>query len=264
MRLTKGSAWALAALITLVSAVFQRMTGPTYPIRGKAVVSGAEIRYRLPRSADNDRDCAISIRVPEASVTGRLAYRRFRTDDPWTDVTLERRGDTLTASLPRQPAAGKLAYSVHLGPPENAVSLTGASPVVIRFKGPVPASVLIVHIIVMFASLFFSAMAGIAALGKSLNPRKYAMTAAALMIAGGFILGPLVQKYAFGVFWAGFPLGTDLTDNKTLISIGAWIAALVAGRKGRPARGWVLAASLITLFINLIPHSLMGSEHKYL
>jgi hypothetical protein len=41
-----------------------------------------------------------------------------------------------------------------------------------------------------------------------------------------------------------------------------WIAALVAGRKGRPARGWVVAASAVTLFINLIPHSLFGSEFK--
>jgi hypothetical protein len=43
----------------------------------------------------------------------------------------------------------------------------------------------------------------------------------------------------------------------------AWIAALIAGRKGKPARGWVLAASVITLLINMIPHSLLGSELKY-
>jgi hypothetical protein len=85
----------------------------------------------------------------------------------------------------------------------------------------------------------------------------------ALLFAGGFVLGPLVQKFAFGVAWAGFPAGSDLTDNKTLIAFLFWIVALVAGRKGRPARPFVIAASLVTLLIFLIPHSLRGSELDY-
>jgi hypothetical protein len=64
---------------------------------------------------------------------------------------------------------------------------------------------------------------------------------------------------AFGVFWSGFPLGHDLTDTKTLLIMIAWIAALASGRKTRPKRGWVLAASIITLIIYFIPHSLWGS-----
>jgi hypothetical protein len=72
-----------------------------------------------------------------------------------------------------------------------------------------------------------------------------------------------MQKFAFGVAWSGFPLGMDLTDNKTLIAFLFWIVALIAGRKGKPARPFVLAASLVTLLIFLIPHSLRGSELDY-
>jgi hypothetical protein len=43
----------------------------------------------------------------------------------------------------------------------------------------------------------------------------------------------------------------------------AWVVALVAGRGGRKNRGWVLAASVVTLIVFLIPHSLLGSELKY-
>jgi hypothetical protein len=264
MRMTRGRAWTLAVVVTLASAIFQRITGPSYPSRGKAALSGTDIRYRLPRSADNSRDCEISVRVPDVGLMGRVSYRRYRTEGDWTDVPLERRGDHLAASLPRQPAAGKLAYRVFIGAPGNEVSLTGDVPVVIRFKRSVPAAIIIFHVLVMFSALLFSAMAGISSLGRTGSPRKYAARAAAFLFIGGFILGPIVQKIAFGVYWAGFPFGTDLTDNKTLISMIVWIAALVAGRKGKEARGWVFAASLITLFINLIPHSLMGSEHKYL
>ena len=259
----KGLSWTLAVVITLASAFYQRTTGPSRPVRGKASVGGSEIAYRLPRSAANDRDCEISIGVADPAVTGALLYRRFRTEDPWTRTGLERRGDRLVAFLPRQPAAGKLAYRVVLDAGGRETGLAGEAPVVIRFRGPVPPIVLIVHILVMFASLLFAAMAGITALDRKRNPRGFALAAAGLLFAGGLILGPIVQKYAFGVYWSGFPFGTDLTDNKTLVSMAVWIAALLAGRRGGPARGWVLAASAVTLLINLIPHSLFGSELKY-
>jgi len=144
-----------------------------------------------------------------------------------------------------------------------ATIVTGENAVVIRFKDPVPTWLLIPHILVMFAGMLFSTAAGLAALDKTKNPRRFALTAAILLIFGGFVLGPLVQKYAFGVLWSGFPFGLDLTDNKTLISLLFWVAALIAGRKGKPARPFVLAASLVTLLIYLIPHSLLGSQLDY-
>ena len=256
----KGLSWTLAVVLTLATAVYQRRTGPSYPMRGKVFVGRSEIGYRLPRSADNDRDCEVSVGVADPAVTGTLLYRRFKTNDAWIRTGLERRGDRLVAFLPRQPAAGKLAYRIILESGGLEAPLAGEAPIVIRFKGPVPTAVLLIHILVMFASMLFAAMAGITALDRKRHPRAFALAAAGFFFAGGLILGPIVQKYAFGVFWSGFPFGTDLTDNKTLFAMAIWIAALVAGRKGRPARRWVVAASAVTLFINLIPHSLFGSE----
>jgi hypothetical protein len=115
----------------------------------------------------------------------------------------------------------------------------------------------------MFAGMLFAAAAGLAALDKKRNPRRFVLWTVGLLFVGGFVLGPLMQKFAFGVAWAGFPLATDLTDNKTLVAFLFWIIALAAGRKGRPARPFVIAASLVTLLAFLIPHSLLGSELDY-
>jgi hypothetical protein len=115
----------------------------------------------------------------------------------------------------------------------------------------------------MFAGMLLSTAAGLAALDKKRNPRRFVLWTVALLFAGGFLLGPLVQKFAFGVAWSGFPLGLDLTDNKTLIAFLFWIVAFLAGRKGKPARPFVIAASLVTLLVFLIPHSLLGSEYDY-
>ena len=258
----KGLFWFLAVVITLGSAVYQRRTGPTHPLRGKAVVDGTEISYRLLRSAETLRDAEVAVPAP-AAVEGWLDWKRYPTEDDWTRVTLVREGDRLVGHLPKQPAAGKVAYKVHLGRDEAALPITGNDPVILRYKDPVPLWVILPHVIIIFAAMLFSTAAGLAALDKKRNPRRLVLWTIALLFAGGFILGPLMQKFAFGVAWTGFPLGTDLTDNKTLIAFLFWIVALIAGRKGKPARPFVIAASLVTLLIFLIPHSLLGSEYDY-
>jgi len=255
--------WILAVIITLAAAVYQRMTGPTYAYRGKADVGGTEIKFKLPRSAENVKDCEVSVKVPAADVVGTIEYKRYKTEDPWTEIPMDRKDDKLVAFLPKQPMAGKLAYAVLLLKDEKKVSLTGTDPIVIRFKGAVPMAVLIPHVLIMFLAMLFSTRAGMAALDRKSNPRKLALWAAALLFIGGFILGPLVQHFGFGPYWTGFPLGFDLTDNKTLIAMIGWIIALIAGRKGKPARGWVLAAAILLLIVYTIPHSLLGSELDY-
>jgi len=84
--------------------------------------------------------------------------------------------------------------------------------------------------------------------------------ALALLAVGGLLLGPVVQKYAFGAFWTGFPYGTDLTDNKTALAVLAWGVAVVAAARGRWARAAIVAAALVTLVVFAVPHSLFGSE----
>ena len=54
-----------------------------------------------------------------------------------------------------------------------------------------------------------------------------------------------------------------MCSSDLLFAMAAWVVALIAGRGGRKNRGWVLAASVITLIVFLIPHSLLGSELKY-
>lgn len=256
--------WILAFIITASAAVYQRMTGPTYPLRGMKDIAGTEVAFRLPRTHVTDKDCEVKITAADPAIEGTLLYKRFKTEDEWSPVPMERLDDSLKGNLPFQPPAGKLEYKVILSHPSTAeVSLSDDEPVVIRFKGAVPGFVLLPHVLIMFMAMLFSNRAGIEALRPKGNPRKLVIWTTGLMIAGGMILGPLVQYYAFGAFWTGFPFGGDMTDNKTLIAVIAWILALIMGRKGKKARGWVLGASIITLAVYMIPHSLFGSELDY-
>ncbi len=77
------------------------------------------------------------------------------------------------------------------------------------------------------------------------------------------VLGSIVQKYAFGAYWTGFPFGMDLTDNKTLIALLGWIAAAFAVEKNRQSMILIFAAAILMLGVYAIPHSLVGSELKH-
>lgn len=255
--------WVITFLITISAAVYQYLTGPTHPLRGAAAVEDTQIKFRLPRSAETGKDHEFELRAPSPDINGYVIYKRHKTADKWTRIPLIRKEDILVGRLPHQPPAGKLEYKVVLEFHDGDLSLSGEQPIVIRFKGAVPSTVLVPHVIIMFLAMIFSTRAGLEALDRKSNPRKYALWAVGFLFIGGIILGPLVQKYAFGTLWTGFPLGYDLTDNKTLIAMIGWIAAIIAGRKGKPARGWILGAAILMLVIFLIPHSLLGSELDY-
>ena len=255
--------WILAIVITVGSAVYQRLTGPTHPVRGKVNLAGQRISFRLLRNEIVDKDLAIVLEVPDTTITGHVKYRRYRSRDDWSNIPFQREGDQLKGSLPHQPAAGKLIYFVTLDKGEATISLTGDKPVIIRYRGDVPAWILWPHVLIMFIAMLLSNRAGLEALDSQGRPYRYMIWTIVLFIAGGFILGPLMQKYAFGVYWTGFPLGTDLTDNKTLFAMVGWILAWFMNRRGREGRGWIVLAAVLMLAIYLIPHSLLGSELDY-
>lgn len=269
--------WTIAVVVMLSAAVYQRTTGPTYPFRGDLAVAGDTAAFALIRSEETVRDARVEVPVPPgAEVDGTLVFRRFPTDDPFTAVPMERTGDTLAAALPAQPAAGKLEYRVEVRTAGDTIRIPGDyrrgddETVIIRFKDPVPAGVLIPHVLFMFFAVLVGVRSGLAAVAGRADFRRYAWTALGLMTVGGMILGPIVQKHAFGEFWTGWPNGYDLTDNKTLIMWLVWVVATaVLGtarqvrNRERAGRAAVVAATLVMLAVYLVPHSFRGSQLDY-
>ena len=110
--------------------------------------------------------------------------------------------------------------------------------------------------------MLLSNLVGILAIAKHKKMAFYTNLTFIVLLVGGMIYGPLMQLYAFGELWTGFPKGMDLTDNKTLIAFIFWIIAVVMNRKQqRPV--WIIVASIVMLAIYLIPHSALGSELNY-
>jgi hypothetical protein len=255
--------WIVAVLITLVSLVYQRVTGPSYPVSGRAPLGGTTIAFRLDRSYPGETNAPVEVRTDDQSVTGVLRWKRYKTDDPWTEVPMSFTDGVLKGELPHQPVAGKLLYNVELRKGEQRVSLPGPDPIVIRFRGDVPVWIIVPHVFAMFCAFLFSARAGLEYFSKEPKFRNFMYLTLGFLVLGGFILGPLMQYFSFNAWWTGWPIGSDLTDNKTAVAFLAWVVAAVALTRAKNPKRWALAASIIMIVVYLIPHSILGSEFDY-
>ncbi|HEY3286736.1 MAG TPA: hypothetical protein VGJ96_06400 [Gemmatimonadaceae bacterium] len=251
--------WVVAVVITLVSAVYQRMTGPTYPARGTVQLGGTALKLKLTRTHGGPGDQPVVIAAADTAIAGEIAWRRYPTQEAWQRTPLAREGGELRAALPHQPVAGKLEYQVHLTRGSES-AVFPERPAITRFRDAVPAYVLIPHVSAMFFFMLFATAAALGALVRAPQARRDAYIGMALLAVGGFVLGPLMQKIAFGAWWTGIPFGWDLTDNKTLFAAIAWAFVWWRMRGQRDARAAIIVAAVVTLGVFAIPHSTWGSE----
>lgn len=271
--------WFLAFLITISAAIYQRATGPTYPQKIKVAVNGKEYPLKLVRSLGLDEEPLVKLKISDTTARAKIFYRRYMSNEEFQSTDFQFKSTPIQsfvmnkvfhiekeegffAEVPQQPAAGKIEYYFEVTDHSGTRTYLKESPVVIRFKGGVPPYILLPHILFMFIAMFFSNLAGLLAMFNVSSFRKYTRWTFWSLLIGGMILGPLVQKYAFGELWTGIPFGWDLTDNKTLIAFVFWVLALAMNRS-KPKPVYVVLAAVILLAIYSIPHSMFGSQLDY-
>jgi len=254
--------WLIALILTLLLAVFQRMTGPTYPVSGIVEFNNEIAEYEFDRSHGGEGDHIVQIRNDDAGLQAELFWKRYKTKDEWTRVIMQRNENMLMANLPHQPKAGKLLYKIKLI--NRSVSIViPENPVLIRFKGAVPAFILIPHIIFIFGAMLLSTRTGLEIFNKEPKFKNLTILTLFFLFLGGGIFGPITQYYAFDAYWTGFPVGYDLTDNKVLIAVIGWLIAAVMIKKSPNPKRWIAFASILLFAVFLIPHSVLGSELDY-
>jgi hypothetical protein len=254
--------WIFAIIFTVVIAGYQRRTGPTYPMNVKKEIRQKIIKADLIRTYDGQDDAKVVLYIADTSIQGRVQFRRFKSYDNWTTAPMVRKGDSLIASLPHQNIGGKVMYHITLVRGNEQVLLND-DPAVLRYKGHVSMYVLLPHILIIFLAMLFSTITGIEAITKGKRTFLYTWITIITLFLGGLVLGPIVQKFTFGVYWAGWPFGHDLTDNKSVVAFLFWVIALIVQYRNREKKLWAIIASIVLLIVFLIPHSMLGSEIDY-
>lgn len=264
--------WVLALVLALAAMIYQRSTGPTYEYKGRLEHNGEKYKYELLRTHETTAGAKIEMpQIDGAEYTATLNYKRYQTDDSITSVSFALDADNrFVAQLPVQPAAGKMEYYVSGSIDGKSFNIPeqGEENIVLRYKDPVSDYILIPHVTMMIIVIIFGIRAGLSVLFDPRTMRRWTVIAFSAMTVGGMILGPLVQKSAFGEYWTGFPYGGDFTDNKMLIMWLAWAIALaIIGFKPKKketiSKAAVLTAAIVMTVVYLIPHSMGGSTLDY-
>ncbi|WP_321343205.1 hypothetical protein [uncultured Draconibacterium sp.] len=268
--------WLLAIVITLAAVIYQRKTGPTYDKKMSIEVNNTNYEVKLVRSIEIGSNTEVKLGIDDKTIQARLFYKQYPSIDDYKSVDFvykEKPVDSYLmnkvfkiteetgwfAPVPEQPAAGKIQYYFQITDKQGTTSYLKDTPVVIRFKGAVPSSILAPHIFFMFFAMLLGNLAGIMAVFRHNRFKFYTTVTLFTLLVGGMILGPMVQLHAFGEAWAGVPFAWDLTDNKTLVAFIFWILAFVMNRKKeRPV--YTIVASIVMLIVYSIPHSMYGSQ----
>lgn len=276
-RLRSVLLWTLSLALTLACLAYQDKTGPTYPLEGELETAAGPVSFKFMRSETIGNDLALVLLDPVPDeIGGFIRFRRFKSDDEWSrapmqrgEFELARRGSSETVggvgvTLPSlKERAGKYEFFVYIDDGNGeAESVTGDVPIYARYKAAVPVPALIAHIIVIFASMMIAIRAVLEALINGAFKWMLWATIISLLL-GGFLFGPLVQWYAFGVWWSGVPYDIDWTDNKVLVELVFWAIAAFLNRGFRRNRASVYLAGVVTLLVYFIPHSVFGSEFDY-
>jgi len=263
--------WVLSVFLMLTAIIYQRSTGPTYPVKGKFENQGETYKYKLLRSHETTKGAPIALpNIQGADFQADLHYKRYQTNDSILHLPFVLEGEEFIAALPVQPSAGKMEYYItgKLNGKTFRIPESSHDSIILRYKDPVPNGVLIPHVFFMFFAVLFGIRAGLSALFQPENMRKWVIVSLIGMSIGGMVLGPIVQKHAFGEYWTGFPYGGDFTDNKTLILWLTWVIALILigvkqKKKETKSRIIVLVAAIVMTIVYLIPHSMGGSTLDY-
>ncbi len=258
-RLKNWLIWIFAFIFTVLIAGYQRRTGPTYPMSVKKEIGQTIIKADLIRTYDGLDDAKVILKIADTSIKGKVQFRRFKSYDAWTTAPMARKGDSLIASLPHQDIAGKVMYHITIVKGNEQV-LLNEDPAVLRYKGHVPLYILLPHILIIFLAMLFSTITGLEAITHGKNTYVYTWITIITLFLGGLILGPIVQKFSFDVYWAGWPFGHDLTDNKSIVAFLFWLIALIVQYRNSEKKIWTIVASVVLLIVFLIPHSMLGSE----
>lgn len=206
----------------------------------------------------------------------KVHYRR-KGEENFASSTMQRvkEGRSFVDELPSLRKGERLFYYLEASDTDgNRVVIPPWAPssplFYVTFEGRPWKLGLIIHIVLVMGALLFLAHAFYYALELLVSAnapplahmrcRKNILWGWACFTMATLPLGFLIAYQTFGKGWGGWPVGDDITDNKSLITVLYWGVVLLASRrlgKGSGKRlGWmVMGGIVLTTVVYLIPHS---------
>jgi hypothetical protein len=267
----------LAVLITLVVVVASRYFGPNRQYTVETSSQGVEMAHKAPRGHDEGGPAPLWVKVrlngKEASDLMIGLKGRVKGAEAWEGILPSRTepgeegwDQRILFEVPEKPWTTRYFYQfdgcVKGGEPFTLTRDDG-NPMMVKFKGKVPAWIVILHVLGMFGGFFLLILSTLHAWALAWGREDYKAASSLawwswlVLFIGGVPVGFAMNYFAFNVIWEAFPFGGDVTDNKTQIALILWALAAMglSYKKNRRSGVFAVVAGLLVLAIFLIPHS---------
>lgn len=263
-------------VLTLVLLVGARELSKREPTDVVAEGFGMKLSHRTLTEHFGPEQPLIRVRVePDQGVGVAVCWKLHRSDKVESSPLFLVDANLYQGFVPDFGKGARIQYWVRAMNAKGEVLRIPSSPVTMKFKGRVSKSVLVAHIAFMFAAFFFMVMSLFGAIrilrgqeGKR-STVKAARWVLILSFIGGWPLGFILNRQAFGTLWEGYPFGYDITDNKTQVMFVLWLVSLLLvwgsfiGRSeekdrlgARPFAYTIIASFLVSLVLFILPHSM--------
>jgi hypothetical protein len=268
-------------LITLLIFVVASRISKNRPEEMEAEFGGAHITHSTVYEQVGPGQPEIMLKVdPPVEMGADVIYRVPGSQAADTVAMSEISSGVWSARLPIGEKGDRIEYGfLFTSREESDAGIVTASDrtgyYLIKYKGEFSITVLILHVLCMFAAFFFIIEASLGAFAVLFMGEDKEFTVAQtrwvllFTFLGGWPLGFALNWQRFGYLWEGFPFGYDITDNKTQLIAIFWliVAAMVwksfaCRRTGRDLAGpgvfatAVIIASVLSMILYLVPHSL--------
>lgn len=264
-------------VITLLIFVVARRISKNRPSELDIEFAGARVTHTSVFEQVGPGEPRIDLRIEPAGAAEPSLVYRIGGAELLETVPMDRAGDVWTARLPSLERGRRIEYGFRLaGTGETAAERPLTTRLfLLKYKGEVSPTVLVLHVLCMFASFFFivESLIGAGAILARSETKEFtlAMTRWVLLFSflGGWPLGFALNWQRFGVMWEGYPFGYDVTDNKTQVMFLFWLVVMLLswrsffgkrdGGDPVPDRvyAWaVVVSAVVSLVLFLVPHSL--------
>ena len=71
--------WIIAFILTLAIAVYQRITGPTHPVKESITLNGIDVKAKFDRNHSGEGDQPVIVELSSIILDGELYWKRFKT-----------------------------------------------------------------------------------------------------------------------------------------------------------------------------------------
>ncbi len=185
-----------------------------------------EIKHQPVEEVKTGSRAVIQIEVASKGVKQTQAFLSYKAGEATFNIEpmepIETNG--YYATIPSQPRGTNVEYYIEVRGDSDLIARLprdgGGFHLV--YEGIPNRALLIAHVLLMFLSLALLLLVGLLSLRAfkkrqiALHVPRLALLATGVFFIASFVLGAVVAYQTYGKAWAGFPIGNDITDNKSL------------------------------------------------